>query len=162
MVKISTTDFQGSEFSVVYDTQLIFSGFFSSKELSSDVKSLNPILDSATLAKEICMWYEESVDRQLPLPMKLKGTPFQTKVWNAISKIPKGQTLTYTQLAETIQRPSAIRAAGTACGKNPLSLIIPCHRVRGVTALGGYRWGLSLKEALLKYESVGSKSVAQL
>ncbi len=160
MVKISTTEFQGSEFSVVYDTKLIFSGFFSSKDFPKEIMPLNPIRDSETLAKEICMWYEESVDRQLPFPMALSGTSFQMKVWKAINEIPKGQTVTYTQLAEAVQHPGAVRAAGTACGKNPLTLIIPCHRVRGMTSLGGYRWGLNLKKALLKYEAEDSKSVA--
>lgn len=154
MIKISTTEFQGSQFSVVYDTDLIFSGFFSSSDLPKEVISVNPIRDSETLAKEMCAWYEESVDRQLPLPMALSGTAFQRKVWDAISEIPKGQTLTYSELAHAVQRPSAIRASGTACGKNPLSLIIPCHRVVGIASLGGYRWGLKLKEALLKYEAI--------
>lgn len=152
MVKISTTQFQGSEFSIVYDTQLIFSGFFSSKDLPKQVTPLNPSLDSETLAKEICAWYEESTSRSLPLPKKLKGTPFQTKVWDAISEIQKGQTLTYTQLAKAVQHPTAVRAAGTACGKNPLTLIIPCHRVLGVASFGGYRWGLNIKQTLLAYE----------
>lgn len=160
MIRISTTQFLGSEFSVVYDTQLIFSGFFSSKDLPKEVKLFNPRIDSESLAKEICIWYDEPDDRQLPLPRALKGTPFQTKVWDAISEIPKGQTLTYTQLAEVVNRPAAIRAVGTACGKNPLSLIIPCHRVRGIADLGGYRWGVNLKEALLKYEASSPGSVA--
>lgn len=160
MIKISTTEFQGSEFSVVYDTKLIFSGFFSLRDLPVEVAPLKPIQDSEALATEICAWYEDSVDCQLPLPMALSGTDFQTKVWAAISEISKGQTLTYTQLAEAVQRPAAVRAAGTACGKNPLTLIIPCHRVLGIASLGGYRWGLDLKNALLKYEATDSKSVA--
>jgi O-6-methylguanine DNA methyltransferase len=162
MVRISTTQFQGFEFSVIYDTRLIFSGFFSSSDLPPEINSLNPIRDSETLAKEICSWYEDSADCQLPLPMALKGTEFQMNIWKAIGEIPKGQTLTYTQLAKSIKRPAAVRAAGTACGKNPFSLIVPCHRVLGITSLGGYRWGVNIKKSLLKHEAIDSKSVAYL
>jgi O-6-methylguanine DNA methyltransferase len=161
MIKISTTQFQGFEFSVVYDTELIFSGFFSSNTLPSEITSFEPIQDSETLASEICSWYEASHEGQLPLPMALSGTEFQLSVWKAIGETPKGQTITYSQLAEAVQRPSAVRAAGTVCGKNPLSLIIPCHRIRGIASLGGYRWGLNIKKALLNYEAISSKSVAQ-
>ncbi|MBH1990101.1 MAG: methylated-DNA--[protein]-cysteine S-methyltransferase [Alphaproteobacteria bacterium] len=161
MVKISTTQFQGFEFSVVYDTKLIFSGFFSPNDLPKEVMSLNPSRDSETLAKEICARYEESDCHQLPLPMALYGTEFQMKVWKSINEISKGQTLTYTKLAEAVQRPAAVRAAGTACGKNPLTLIIPCHRVLGLASFGGYRWGLNIKQTLLTHEAIDSKSVAQ-
>jgi O-6-methylguanine DNA methyltransferase len=152
MFKISTAQFLGHPFSIVYDdTHLIFSGFFSSADLPKEVIPLNPIPESETLAKEICAWYEEG-DRQLPLPMNLKGTPFQKKIWNALSEIPKGSILKYKELAAAVDHPLAIRAAGTACGKNPLTLIVPCHRVLGMTSLGGYRWGLHIKEILLQVE----------
>lgn len=152
MVKISTTYFYGYPFSVVYDTRLIFTGFFNINNLPHEVVPLAPAEASETLAKEICAWYEDN-DRELPLPMDLKGTVFQKKIWQALTEIPKGSVLKYKELAAVVQHPLAVRAAGTACGKNPLTLIIPCHRVLGMTSLGGYRWGLSIKKALLQYES---------
>lgn len=154
MVKLSTTQFRGHSFSIVYDEEhLIFSGFFNSDNLPHEIISLNPVQASETMAKEVCAWYEKS-DRQLPLPMNLNGTAFQKKIWKALTEIPKGHILKYKELAAVVQHPLAIRAAGTACGKNPFTLIIPCHRVLGVSSLGGYRWGLDIKKSLLSHESV--------
>lgn len=161
MVKISTTIFLGYPFSIVYDTHLIFSGFFQSADLPKEVMHLNPLQESESLAKEICAWYEEA-DRKLPLPLNLKGTPFQRNVWDAISQIEKGKLITYTQLALNVQNSAAVRAVGTACSRNPLTLVIPCHRIKGITSLGGYRWGLDIKKCLLQYESVSLQSVAQV
>ena len=152
MVKISTTQFLGHPFSVVYDSHLIFSGFFNSMDLPKELEHLNLIQESESLAKEICAWYE-GADCQMPMPLNLKGTAFQKKVWDTISHVEKGRLITYTQLALNIQNAYAARAVGTACGKNPLTLIIPCHRIKGVASVGGYRWGLNIKNSLLQYES---------
>ena len=88
---------------------------------------------------------------------KLKGTPFQKKVWRAISAIPKGETVTYKELAKKIGRPKAVRAVGNAVGANPCAPFIPCHRViRSDGRLGGYsgRGGIKAKRALLAKEKV--------
>ena len=88
---------------------------------------------------------------------KLKGTPFQKKVWRAISAIPKGKTMTYKELAKKIGRPKAVRAVGNAVGANPCAPFIPCHRViRSDGRLGGYsgRGGIKAKRALLAKEKV--------
>ena len=88
---------------------------------------------------------------------KLNGTAFQKKVWSALLKIPKGKTLTYKQLAKNIDNPKAVRAVGNAVGKNPLPIIIPCHRViKSDGSLGGYsgKGGVKTKKMLLKKESV--------
>jgi AraC family transcriptional regulator of adaptative response/methylated-DNA-[protein]-cysteine methyltransferase len=88
------------------------------------------------------------------LPLDLHGTPFQLKVWDAMRKIPRGSTTTYGALAvELGLAPGAARAVGSACGTNPVTLIVPCHRVlRSGGGLGGYYWGLDLKRALLDME----------
>jgi methylated-DNA-[protein]-cysteine S-methyltransferase len=82
-----------------------------------------------------------------------KGTEFQKLVWKGISEIPYGQTRSYGELAESIGRPKAVRAVGTACGKNPISLFVPCHRVTGSKGgLGGFSAGLPWKKFLLAVE----------
>ena len=87
------------------------------------------------------------------VPVRLEGTHFQTRVWQAIAAIPFGKTQSYTALAESIGAPSSVRAVGGATGRNPISLIVPCHRVIGRDgALTGYAGGLDRKRALLKFE----------
>ncbi len=84
----------------------------------------------------------------------LSGTPFQIKVWEALLRIPSGYVTTYEAVARAAGNPSAVRAAGTAIGRNPVSWLIPCHRtLRKSGELGGYRWGLTAKRAMLAWES---------
>lgn len=88
------------------------------------------------------------------LPLDLSsGTPFQQAVWQALSSIEYGHTWSYTQLAQAIGRPKAVRAVGGAVGRNPLGIVLPCHRVMGASgALTGYTGGLQRKQALLTLE----------
>lgn len=87
-------------------------------------------------------------------PLYLIGAPFQIKVWEALLAIPSGQVTTYSEIAAAIGRPRAVRAVGTAVGRNPISWLIPCHRaLRKSGGLGGYHWGLPVKRALLAWES---------
>jgi AraC family transcriptional regulator of adaptative response/methylated-DNA-[protein]-cysteine methyltransferase len=87
------------------------------------------------------------------VPVDLLGTAFQKKVWDALMKIPAGQTLSYAQVAEQIGAPGSARAVARACAGNRVAVVVPCHRVvRGDGSLGGYRWGLPLKEKLLQRE----------
>jgi len=87
------------------------------------------------------------------LPLDVRGTAFQARVWESLRTIPPGETRTYAEIAKAIGRPKAVRAVGTACGDNPVSLLIPCHRVVGADGgLHGYRWGLERKRALLARE----------
>ena len=87
------------------------------------------------------------------VPMDLLGTAFQKKVWDALMKIPAGQTRSYAQVAEQIGAPGSARAVARACAGNRVAVVVPCHRVvRGDGSLGGYRWGLPLKEKLLQRE----------
>ncbi len=89
-----------------------------------------------------------------PTLAELEGTDFQQQVWRAIAEIPPGETKTYGELAQAIGRPNAVRAVGSACGKNPVPLFIPCHRVVGSNGgLGGFSCGLPWKELLLTFEN---------
>lgn len=86
--------------------------------------------------------------------LHLIGAPFQIKVWEALLRIPSGQVTTYSEIADAIGNPKAVRAVGTAVGRNPVSWLIPCHRaLRKSGALGGYHWGLPMKRAMLAYEA---------
>ena len=97
----------------------------------------------------------------IDLPVDVRATIFQWKVWRKLQAIPAGETRTYQQLAEELGRPTASRAVGQACAANPVALIVPCHRaVRKDGGLGGYRWGLSRKEALVEMERCGHSSGA--
>lgn len=88
------------------------------------------------------------------LPLDVRATQFQGEVWQALQRIPCGQTRTYGQVAAAIGRPHAARAVARACATNPVALLIPCHRVvREDGELGGYRWGVQRKAALLHHES---------
>ncbi len=92
--------------------------------------------------------------RTFDVPIRFEGTPFQRRVWQAIAAIPFGQTQSYSALAERIGAPSSMRAVGAATGRNPISLIVPCHRVVGRDgALTGYAGGLDRKQALLNFEA---------
>lgn len=87
------------------------------------------------------------------LPIDARGTDFQLSVWNALREIPYGQTVSYSDIAEAIGKPTAVRAAASAIGANPLLILVPCHRVIGKNgALTGFRGGLPLKEMLLGLE----------
>lgn len=93
--------------------------------------------------------------QQFDLPLSLRGTDFQQQVWQALTHLPHGKTTTYAELAKQIGRPDAVRAVGTAVGRNPVSIIVPCHRVLATSgALAGYAGGLDRKSALLRLEGV--------
>lgn len=86
--------------------------------------------------------------------LDLRGTPFQTRVWNALRRIPSGRTASYADIAKAIGQPKSVRAVAQACAANPVAIAVPCHRVvRSDGALSGYRWGTQRKRALLTRES---------
>jgi AraC family transcriptional regulator of adaptative response/methylated-DNA-[protein]-cysteine methyltransferase len=104
-------------------------------------------------------WVREIVQRiegkqpRLELPLDLQATAFQRRVWQELQRIPRGRTRTYSQVARSLGQPKAVRAVARACATNPVSIVVPCHRViREDGALAGYRWGLSRKEKLLAQE----------
>ena len=91
--------------------------------------------------------------REFDLPLAPRGTDFEKRVWEHLRKIPHGKTISYRELAARVGNPSAYRAVGRANGRNPIAIVIPCHRVIGVDgSLTGYGGGISLKAALLKHE----------
>jgi AraC family transcriptional regulator of adaptative response/methylated-DNA-[protein]-cysteine methyltransferase len=88
------------------------------------------------------------------LPLDVRGTAFQQRVWQALREIPLGATASYGEVAERIGEPRAVRAVGRACASNPIAVAIPCHRVvRSDGSLSGYRWGVERKRALLEREA---------
>ena len=95
---------------------------------------------------------------QFDVPIAAQGTPFQQSVWHALTTIPYGETWSYAQLADAIGNPKAVRAVGLANGKNPVSVIVPCHRVIGKNGkLTGYAGGIERKQRLLAIEGIGEK-----
>ena len=110
------------------------------------------------LAEKQLLEYFEGKRKKFDLPLKLKGTPFQEKVWNELLKIPYGETRTYGEIAKNIEKPKAARAVGMANHNNPISIVVPCHRVIGVNnKLVGYGLGLDKKQYLLDLEKKNFK-----
>ena len=92
--------------------------------------------------------------REQPIRLVMIGTDFDVRVWEALLKIPMGRAVSYTDIARHIGSPAASRAVGSAVGRNPISFVVPCHRVlRGDGSLGGYHWGLTRKRALIGWET---------
>ena len=117
--------------------------------------------------EELQHWIQAMVDYlsgNLPLPelpCDVKATAFQLRVWEELRKIPIGTTRSYSDIAVSIGQPTAIRAVACACATNPIALIVPCHRVvPKAGGLGGYRWGVARKQALLDLEKQYAKAKA--
>ena len=111
---------------------------------------------TAPYARRIFRIFEDDPEEltRSPIPLHLKGTNFQIKVWEALLRIPQGRVVTYGHVARSIGRPGASRAVGTAVGQNPVSFLIPCHRViQSLGKTGGYRWGPTRKKAILGWEA---------
>lgn len=120
---------------------------FTNVELVENNHTLEPYMNEI---KE----FLEGNRQHFSIPMDFHGTPFQLAVWNALFEIPFGETKTYAEIASKIHNPKAVRAVGSAIGKNPLLIIIPCHRVIGKNGtLTGYRGGFEMKKMLLRIES---------
>ena len=101
--------------------------------------------------------YFAGTRRAFTLPLAPAGTPFQQEVWAALREIPYGETRTYGQIAARIGRPKACRAVGMANNRNPIGIVVPCHRVVGASgALVGYAAGLAVKESLLRLERMNN------
>ena len=99
-------------------------------------------------------WVAAAFGSGTETPLHLIGAPFQIKVWEALLHVPTGHVTSYSELAAAVGHPKAVRAVGTAVGRNPVSFLIPCHRaLRKSGELGGYHWGLPVKRAILAWES---------
>lgn len=99
-------------------------------------------------------WVAAAFGQSGATKLHMIGAPFQIKVWEALMRIPSGHVTTYSELAQSVGHPKAVRAVGTAVGRNPVSFLIPCHRaLRKSGALGGYHWGLPVKRAMLAWEA---------
>jgi methylated-DNA-[protein]-cysteine S-methyltransferase len=111
-----------------------------------------------TAARQQLTEYFAGERREFNLPLKLSGTEFQLSVLHALQQIPYGETTSYSDIAERIGRPKAVRAVGAANGRNPIPIIVPCHRVIGSHGdLTGFGGGLDTKEALLRLEAEHSQ-----
>ena len=123
-----------------------------------------PRAEIAAAANSFERWVKEVLQRieghppHIELPLDLQATAFQRRVWKELQRIPRGRTRTYSQVARALGEPKAVRAVARACASNPVSIVVPCHRViREDGALAGYRWGLSRKERLLASERAASQ-----
>lgn len=128
-------------------------------ELAGELKKEYPKAEIHRGSEGEAAWVKEVVNRiescapKMELPLDLEATAFQRRVWNELQKIPSGVTRTYTQVAAALKMPRSARAVARACATNPVSIIVPCHRViRGDGKLAGYRWGMERKSKLLERE----------
>ena len=110
----------------------------------------------------IASWAEAALGGTGETRLFMIGAPFQIKVWEALLSIPSGQVTTYSEIARVVGHPKAVRAVGTAVGRNPVSWLIPCHRaLRKSGGLGGYHWGLPVKRAMLAWEAARAEGTSE-
>jgi AraC family transcriptional regulator of adaptative response/methylated-DNA-[protein]-cysteine methyltransferase len=127
---------------------------FANAELLEDSQQLAPFIAQIDA-------YLRGTRQDFDLPLDIAATAFRQRVWDALRRIPYGETRSYSQIAEAVGAPRAVRAVATACATNPVALAIPCHRVvQKGGALAGYRWGLPRKAALLDSEAQHASHVA--
>lgn len=131
-------------------------GIFWKRQSAPVVKSLKssdlPIQFLATAIKQLNEYFDGK-RQNFDLPFDIQGTEFQKQVWNQLKKIPYGKTCSYSDIARKIKNDKAVRAVGTANGRNPMSIMVPCHRVIAANGtLGGYAGGLDIKTKLLELE----------
>ncbi len=120
----------------------------------ADLKSRWPKANYVENPTRLTKWATAALGMAGETQLHMIGAPFQLKVWEALLTIPSGHVTTYSEIAQAIGKPKAVRAVGTAVGRNPVSWLIPCHRaLRKSGALGGYHWGLPVKRAMLAWES---------
>ena len=131
----------------------------SDTELEENLQSEFPSANHQQVGGHLATWtaeilsYLDGENTGLDLPLDIQATAFRQQVWRMLRTIPYGETRTYQQVAQSLGKDDATRAVGTACGANPVALVIPCHRVlRKDGGLGGYRWGLDRKKSLLEME----------
>jgi AraC family transcriptional regulator of adaptative response/methylated-DNA-[protein]-cysteine methyltransferase len=136
-------------------------------KLAGELRKEYPRAEIVAERGAFSVWVEEIVARtegsapRRELPLDLQATAFQRRVWQELQRIPRGATRTYAQVAQALGKPRAVRAVARACATNPVSVVVPCHRVVRVDGnLAGYRWGISRKQALLDRERTKVSRVA--
>jgi len=123
--------------------------------MASSLKSSSPEIRILRQTTQELAEYFAGKRQHFDIPLDLRGTPFQQQVWRELQKIPYGTTCSYKDIATHIKNPNAVRAVGGANGKNPLCIVIPCHRVISADgSIGGYSGGLAIKRKLLALEQV--------
>lgn len=136
-------------------------------EIRASEKGITHLIFVEDKAEKVCMSsiiqqckkelheYFEGQRIQFTVPLDAEGTEFQQSVWDCLLRIPFGQSASYSDLAKEMNKPKAVRAVGAANGRNPISIIVPCHRVIGHDgSLTGYAWGLERKQWLLEHEGI--------
>lgn len=132
-----------------------FTAYLQKRFPSASLEKNNRLLEGH---KQELTAYLNGLQQTFSLPVDVQGTPFQQQIWQALKEIPYGQTFSYSNIAEHIGRPSAVRAVATAIGANPLLITVPCHRVIGKNGtMTGYRGGLAFKQFLLDLETQNLK-----
>jgi AraC family transcriptional regulator, regulatory protein of adaptative response / methylated-DNA-[protein]-cysteine methyltransferase len=133
-------------------------------KLVAELREEYPHAEISPATGSVQRWVREIVQRiegkpaQMELPLDLQATAFQRRVWQELQRIPRGTTRTYSQVARSLGQPKAVRAVARACATNPVSVVVPCHRVvREDGNLAGYRWGLTRKEQLLAAERAAAQ-----
>lgn len=155
----------GTLIAVSNDTSLLVINSVDGKHLDSELKKLTklfskPVVEDGSaeplklLDKELKAYFKgELKEFKTPFEIGARGTEFQRSIWNEIYKIKYGETKTYSELAQRIGKPKSFRAVANACGRNPIAIVIPCHRVLASNnGLGGYGSGIEKKKLLLKLE----------
>lgn len=128
-----------------------FTTYFKKRFPSATLENSDDLL--ADYSQELTA-YLKGTRQEFTLPVDVEGTPFQQQTWQALKEIPYGQTISYSEIADRIGRPSAVRAVATAIAANPLLINVPCHRVIGKSGtMTGYRGGLAFKRFLLDLET---------
>ena len=137
------------------------------ERLAATVRARFPAAELVAEDAGLREWAERVVrfitapSHNLDLPLDIRGTAFQARVWRALQKIPLGRTATYSEIARALGQPTAVRAVARACAANDLALLVPCHRViREDGDLAGYRWGIERKRALLDRERAAASDEA--
>lgn len=125
----------------------------------ADMTARWPKARFAEAPEKLQAWSDAAFGSGGEVTLHLIGAPFQIKVWEALMQVPSGHVTTYSEIAGAIGHPKAVRAVGTAVGRNPVSLLIPCHRaLRKSGGLGGYHWGLPVKRAILAWEAARAEA----
>jgi AraC family transcriptional regulator of adaptative response/methylated-DNA-[protein]-cysteine methyltransferase len=138
---------------------LAFEAELGAEAAMADLRGRWPAARFVAAPERIAPWVEAAFRGRGEARVTLVGGPFQIKVWEALLRVPSGRVVSYADLAESVGRPGAARAVGTAVGRNPVGFLVPCHRaLRRDGGLGGYHWGLGVKRAILAWESARAEA----